>query len=146
MTQPIDEEAARRRERSLGHMFSKVPFNVALKLELVDADEHHAQVRMPFQAMVDNGGTTYHGGAVASLLDAAGGAASWSGHDFTRWPAKGSTVSLTTNFVGAGRDEDLFADARVVRRAKELVFLDITVESASGSLVASGVMVYRIVA
>src|SRR5438270_13891386 len=93
-----------RRERALAHMFSRVPYNVALKTELLEADESGARVRMPFQGFVDNGGTTYHGGAVASLLDAAGGAAAWSGHDYTRWPARGSTVSLTINYVGPGGD------------------------------------------
>src|SRR5947209_4404811 len=126
-------EPDQRRQRSLSHMFSKVPYNVALKLELLDADEHGARVLMPFQEFVDNGGHTYHGGAVSSLLDAAGGAAAWSGHDFERWPARGSTVSLTINYVGAGRDDDLIATARVVRRARELQFIDILVESSSGT-------------
>jgi uncharacterized protein (TIGR00369 family) len=139
------EDLSRRRDKCLEYIFTKVPYNVTLKLELLEADDSSAKVRMPFQEFVDNGGTTYHGGAVASLLDSAGGAAAWAGHDFARWPARGSTVSLTINFVGAGRDDDLIATAKVVRRAKELQFIDVVIESSSGACVGSGVMVYRIV-
>jgi uncharacterized protein (TIGR00369 family) len=140
------DDPEERRARCFTHMFTKVPYNAALKLELLDADEKTARVRMPFQDFVDNGGTTYHGGAVSSLLDATGSAAAWSGHDFSKWPARGSTVSLTINFVGAGKDDDLIGTARVVRRTKELQFVDVLVESATGNPVASGVLIYRIVA
>lgn len=146
MSELTPEHFARRREKCLDYNMTGVPFNVKLKLEIVHADDSSAHVRMPYQDDVDNGGNTYHGGAIAALLDAAGGAAAWSGHDFNRWPARGSTVSLTVNFVGAGRTDDLIAKATVVRRAKELQFIDVLAETDSGGAVASGVMVYRIVA
>jgi hypothetical protein len=46
---------------------------------------------------------------------------------------------------GAGRDRDLLATAKVVRRAKELSFAEISIATDEGRPVASGVLVYRIV-
>lgn len=140
----VDNEAMR--AGALRIMFSGSPFITALGMELVSVDEggDGVTVRMPFSGTVDNGGGTPHGGAIASLVDTAGAAAVWAGHDFANG-SKASTVSLTVNFVGAGRDRDLVATARVVRRAKELAFAEISVATDEGRAVASGVLVYRIV-
>jgi uncharacterized protein (TIGR00369 family) len=126
-------------------MFSKVPFVSALGLELVDweTEEGRVVVRMPYQELADNGGGTPHGGAVATLLDTTGAAAVWNGHDYDRG-SRGSTVSLTVNYLGTARDEAVIATGRCVRRAKELNFAVVDAVSESGRPVASAVMTYRI--
>lgn len=140
----ISEDATQqRRLKSLRYMFAKVPFTRALGIELIDWSETGVILRMPYSELVDNAGGTFHGGAVAALLDNAGAAAVWAGHDYSKG-TKASTVSLTINYLGAGRDQDLIAQARCVRRARELNFVEIDVRSADGRPVASGVLVYRI--
>jgi uncharacterized protein (TIGR00369 family) len=140
MTEP---EVRSQRERSLHYMFSKVPFTRALQLELLEWSEDGVIVRMPYQDLIDNGGHTSHGGAVAALMDNAGAAAVWAGHDYAKG-TRSSTVSLTVNFVGATKDGPVIATARCVRRAKELNFVEVSAESQDGRPIASGVMVYRI--
>ena len=141
-----EDPNTRKRAAALNIMFTASPFITALGMELVS---HHPEdgvkVRMPFGGTVDNGGGTPHGGAVASLLDTAGAAAVWAGHDFANG-GRASTVSMSINYVGAGRDRDLLATAKVVRRAKELSFAEISIATDEGRPVASGVLVYRIVA
>ena len=132
-----------RRSKSLHYMFSKVPFTSSLGIELVDWSDDGVTLRMPYSELVDNAGGTFHGGAVAALLDNAGAAAVWAGHDYSKG-TNASTVSLTINYLGAGRGEDLIAKAHCVRRARDLNFAEIDVSSADGRPVASGVLVYRI--
>jgi uncharacterized protein (TIGR00369 family) len=138
--QPTDEE---RRVKSLRYMFTKVPFTIALGIVLEEASPDGVVVRMPYSDLIDNAGGTFHGGAVTTLVDNAGAAAVWAGHDYSKG-TRASTVSLTVNFVGAGRTGDLVARARCVRRARELNFAEIAVESSDGRPVASAVLVYRI--
>jgi uncharacterized protein (TIGR00369 family) len=140
-----DDELRSRHGKSLRYMFTKVPFVSALGLELVEWEEQedHAVVRMPFRELADNGGGTPHGGAVATLMDTTGAAAVWNGHDYDKG-TRGSTVSMTVNYLGTARDEVVIATGACVRRAKELNFVTVEARSESGRPVASAVMTYRI--
>jgi uncharacterized protein (TIGR00369 family) len=138
--QPNDDE---RRSKSLRYMFTKVPFSAALGIVLEESSPDGVVVRMPYSDLVDNASGTFHGGAVATLVDNAGAAAVWAGHDYSRGTTA-STVSMTVNYLGAGRDRDLIARAHCVRRARELNFVEIEVASEDGRPVASGMLVYRI--
>ncbi|HTK67680.1 MAG TPA: PaaI family thioesterase [Pseudonocardia sp.] len=133
-----------RHGKSLGFMFSKVPFITETGLELLDWSEpDSARVRMPYTERIDNAGGTPHGGAIATLIDTSGSAAAWNGHDYDKG-ARGSTVSLTVNYLGGARGEAVVATARCVRRAKELNFTEVSVATESGTPVAHGTVIYRI--
>ena len=100
-------------------------------------------LRLPFRPDLTNDGAVYHGGVIASALDTAGAAAAWSNHDFDRG-TKAATVSMTVQYVGAARRSDLLCRARTVRRARELIFTEITATDAEGAVVAHAVQTYRI--
>jgi uncharacterized protein (TIGR00369 family) len=106
--------------------------------------EDGVRLRMPFSENLTNDGAEYHGGAVAALVDTAGASAVWAGHDFDKG-LRASTVSMTVNYVGRGQG-DLVAHARCVKRGRDLAFSDIRVEDEHGAPVATGTLVYRIVA
>lgn len=107
-------------------------------------DEDGVRLRLPFAEHLTNDGKVLHGGAVSSLVDTAGAAAVWAGHDFEKG-VRAATVSLTVNYTGAGRGTDLFADAVCVRRGRDLAFSEIRVVDPEDRLVATGSLVYRIV-
>ncbi len=138
-------ELRSRHGSSLRYMFTKVPFVKELGFELLSWEEEEGLVvvRMPFRELVDNGGGTPHGGAVATLMDTTGAASVWNGHDYDRG-TRGSTVSLAVNYLGAARDEAVVATGRCTRRAKELNFATVQAVSESGRAVADAVMTYRI--
>lgn len=101
-------------------------------------------MRLTFRPELTNDGTYYHGGVVAGALDTAGAAAAWSNHDFNKG-VRASTVAMSLQYVGAAKQSDLVCHGRVVRRGKELTFIEITATDAAGSVVAHGVQTYRIV-
>jgi acyl-coenzyme A thioesterase PaaI-like protein len=86
-----------------------------------------------------------HEGAVAALLDTAGAMASWSvaGLDLR---SKASTVGIHLSHHSAARGEDVVAQACTLRRNNEVFLNTVTVSGrASGRIVATGAVTYRIV-
>ncbi len=83
------------------------------------------------------------GGAIASLIDTAAMVAAWSDAEI---PAKirGSTVSLTVTYLAPAQQEDLRAVARVLRRGRNLVYLDVEVYGTSENIVAKGLVTYKL--
>lgn len=132
-----------RKRAAIAEIMPKTPFIGFLGIVFDKYEPDDVTLRLPFREDLTNDGVAYHGGVVASVIDTAGAAAAWSNHDFDRG-AKASTVSMTVNYVGACRTSDLLCHARTVRRARELIFIEITATDADGRVVASAIQTYRI--
>ena len=138
-----DEEQERWRT-ALRDQMTGTPYIGGLGIVVEEWSPAGARLRLPFDARLTNDGTALHGGAIASLVDTAGAAAVWAGHDFDKG-IRAATVSLTVNYTGAGRGTDLVADAVCVKRGKDLAFSEIRVTDPDGRGVATATLVYRIV-
>lgn len=115
--------------------------HLGMRLEAIE--DGRAELVLPFRpelATIDN---VVHGGAIASLIDTAGMAATWS-DDSEPESLTGSTVTLNVNYVSAARGQDLTATATVVRRGRNLVFSDVRVSEPDGRVVATGSVVQRL--
>jgi uncharacterized protein (TIGR00369 family) len=104
---------------------------------------NQATLAMPFTESLVTIGTVVHGGAIASLIDTTAMVAAWSGAALPE-KLRGTTVGLSINYLTAASNEDLQATARVLQRGKNLVYLDVEVRGASGTLVAKGMVTYKI--
>jgi len=102
-----------------------------------------ATLALPFNDALATIGTIVHGGAIASLIDTTAMVAAWSGAD-TPDNTRGTTVGLTVTYLTAANREDLEATARVLQRGRNLVYLDVEVRGASGTLVAKGLVTYKL--
>jgi uncharacterized protein (TIGR00369 family) len=140
----LDEEEQARLRAALRDQMPRTPYIGGLGIVVEEWSPDGARLRLPFAEHLTNDGHAYHGGVVASLVDSAGAASVWAGHDFDKG-MRAATVSLTVNYTGAGRDTDLLADAVCVRRGRDLAFSEIRVTDADGRGVASATLVYRIV-
>ena len=119
------------------------PFVKHLGIRLVDLQPDSARLALPFSEALITIGTTVHGGAIASLIDTATMVAAWSGAEVPD-NMRGVTVSLTVTYLAAAEREDLHANARVLRRGRSLVYVDVDVLTASGVAVAKGLATYKI--
>lgn len=119
------------------------PYVGHLGMQLVDIQPGVATLGLPFTYDLVTIGTTVHGGAIASLIDTAAMVAAWSDAGVPD-TLRGSTVSLTVTYLAPAQNEGLEATAHVLRRGRSLVYLDVEVKSASGSLVAKGLVTYKI--
>ena len=52
---------------------------------------------------------------------------------------------MSVQYVGAAKRSDLLCSARTVRRARELIFTEITATDEAGRAIAHAVQTYRIV-
>ena len=57
----------------------------------------------------------------------------------------GSTVGVNVNYLSGAIGEDVFAEGRVLKRGKEIIYSDVRVSNPAGKLLAQGTVVYRIV-
>ena len=117
------------------------PFTRRTGLEVVDLSADRAELRLPF----DEGNVTVadvvHGGAIATLLDVAVTAAAFCAPEALD-ASSGATISLTVNYVRAGRG-DLIGLGRAVRRAGGLCFCSAEATDAEGDTVATAIATYR---
>ncbi|HZO07361.1 MAG TPA: PaaI family thioesterase [Solirubrobacterales bacterium] len=121
------------------------PFVVHLGIELREIEDDRCLLALPFREEVVTIGDMVHGGAVATLVDTAAMAASWSAIEFDGEPPRGTTVGLTTDFLAAARAQELLAEARVLRRGSSLCFCEVKVHGAEdGKLLASGLVTYKL--
>lgn len=129
--------------RTLRFAFTRVPYVVDLGVELVDwSVPDVVRVRLPYNSRMDNSGGTHHGGVIAALVDIAGSAAAWNGHDYSRG-LRGLTVSLTVNFMDRAGENVIVAVGRCIRRGGKLSFIEVLVETEDGRPVATGSLVYQ---
>ena len=115
------------------------------KLEITPVHESPGRVRLHMPctpAHADETGTL-HAGAVASIVDIAAVAASWS--LVPRRPgARGSTIAMQVSFPST-TTEAVVADAHVQQRSESLLFSTVHVTAeTTGQLVALGQLSYRL--
>ena len=119
------------------------PYVGHLGIQLTAMQPGVATLTLPFADNLVTIGTIVHGGAIASLIDTAAAVAAWSDAEV---PAnvRGTTVNLTVTYLAPAEKEDLEAVARVLRRGRTLVYLDVEVSSASGRAIAKGLVTYKL--
>lgn len=111
------------------------PYSRFLGVELETLDEDTARLVLPFRDENSNPGRALHGGCAASL-GAIGGqvvARAALGADSGPW----HTAQMQVSYLAAAIGEAVVADARLLRRGKELCFVAIDVHTVEGKPIAS---------
>ena len=119
------------------------PYGALLGLELARLTDEEVVVRLPYRPQIVTVGDVVHGGAIASLVDAAATAAVWAGTDLEH-SRRGTTVGFTVSFLSAARGQDLLATARVIQRGRTLCVCEVRVDGASDTQVARGLVTYKV--
>ncbi len=123
--------------------FPDSPYVAHLGIQLTDMQPDVAILTLPFASALVTIGTIVHGGAIASLIDTAAMVAAWSDAEVPA-KARGTTVNLSVAYLAPAEKEDLQAVARVLRRGRNLVYLDVEVRGASGNAIAKGLVTYKL--
>lgn len=117
------------------------PFWQHLGIRFVEAAEvGRATVVMPMRPEFGTVGRhdVIHGGAIASLIDAAAGSAvrTLRAADEPPWRAQ-ATTDMNVSYLDAATS-DLTAEGRVLRSGRSIAWVDVEVRGADGTLVAVG--------
>ena len=110
------------------------PYCQALGVALEHLDADRVRLALPYQDANSNPGQALHGGCAASLGAIAGQALARSalGPDSGPW----HTVQMQIAYLAAAIAEDIVAEAKLLRRGKELCFLSVEIATAAGKPIA----------
>lgn len=122
--------------------FARDPFAKHLGMKLTEVAHERAVVTLPYDPAHANAVGPLNGGASASLLNVAAKVASWTGIDLDKSPYL-SCVDMTVQYLSAAIEEDVIAEAKVLRRGRDLFFLDVALRSPDGRPVCQGLVSYR---
>lgn len=117
-----------------------------LGITVEDADTGRVRLRLAMRpALGTRRAEVMHGGAIASLIDAAAGAATSTlrreGDD--TWAGQ-ATTDLNVTFLNAATGE-VTAEGRVLRSGRAISFVGVEVHASDGTLVAVGRATYSII-
>ena len=141
MVQSLTEENKERMTK----VIAMTPYMVHLGMELVDAQDSYAKIRLKYQDENSTAAKALHGGSIASLIDTTGAMAAWTTAEVATPKYFGSTVGVTVNYLSAVIGQDCFAEGRVLKRGKEVIYSEVRVTNEDGKLCAQGTVIYRII-
>src|SRR3990170_7323732 len=142
---PMDEERSRKNIERMKKVIDLMPFAKHLGMELVEASEGRARIKLHYKKENSTAGDALHGGAIASLIDTTGAMAAWTTAEIATPRYFGSTVGVNVNYLSGVIGEDVFAEGRVLKRGKEIIHSDVRVTNGDGKLLAQGTVIYRII-
>jgi uncharacterized protein (TIGR00369 family) len=111
------------------------PYSKFLGVELEHIDDSSAHIKLPYQDANSNPGKALHGGCAASIGAIAGQAIARAALGEEAGPFH--TAQMQVSYLAAAIGEDVVADAKLLRRGRELCFVGIDVSTAAGKPIAS---------
>ena len=122
-----------------------IPYMRYLGMEFVEGGEGYVKTRLRFQKENTTAADALHGGAIASLIDTTGSLAAWTTAELGNPRYFGSTVGINVNYLSGVLGEDCYAEGRVMKRGREIIYSEVRVTNEAGKLCAQGTVVYRII-
>ena len=119
----------------------KIPFVSHLKILTETLGDGAARLSLPIEPHLTNSLGTVHGGVILSLLDVAVCTAARTLHPASMGVV---TIDLSVSFTGGGRGAWLYADARVMKDAKSMTFVEGEAKNEDGALVAKAIATVRV--
>ena len=119
----------------------KIPYLQHLKILTDELGQGSARLSMPIEAHLTNSLGTAHGGVIMSLLDVALCTAARTLHPESTGVI---TITMSTSFIGGASGKRLVADARVLKDARTMSFVEAEAKNEDGSLVAKAVATVRV--
>ncbi|HZP43191.1 MAG TPA: PaaI family thioesterase [Candidatus Binatia bacterium] len=118
------------------------PYPRALGVRVEAVDEAGARLRVPYKDENSNPGRALHGGVPASAIAIAGALAARAGLEDGSG-LETAVLDLAVDYLAAAIGEDIVAEAAVLRRGKELVYVDVDVRTDAGKRIAKGLVTHR---
>jgi acyl-CoA thioesterase len=113
-----------------------------LGMYVEELGEGASRMQMSVDDRLFNAGGVVHGGALASIADAAIAAALSTLVDLNR--EKMFTVEMKVNYMAPIRDGEIVAEARIIQRGKSVAVGESSVYNSDGRLAAKAIATYMI--
>jgi uncharacterized protein (TIGR00369 family) len=122
------------------------PLHALLGLEMVEMGDRHAILSMPVRSEAFNSTGNLHGGAIATLIDVAAGAAAARGSGFRPGEQSLVTADLHVRYLGRPHGDVVFARAEMLRAGRQLIVVECRVTDLEERIIASADFSMMIVA
>ena len=119
----------------------KIPFLQHLRIQTDALGEGTARLSLPIEPHLTNSLGTAHGGVIMSLLDVAVCTAARTLHPDSIGVI---TIDLSVSFIGGATGKRLYADARVLKDARSMSFVEGEAKNEDNSLVAKAIATVRV--
>jgi uncharacterized protein (TIGR00369 family) len=119
----------------------RIPFVTHLKILTDTLGKGEARLSLPIEPHLTNSLGSVHGGVIMSLLDVALCTAARTLHPDSVGVV---TIDMSTSFIGAGSGSRLLADARVLKDARTMSFVEAEAKNQDGTLVAKAIATVRV--
>jgi uncharacterized protein (TIGR00369 family) len=110
------------------------PFGKHLGIEILEAEEGTARLKMPYRHELTNPAGNLHGGAIATVADSAMAVAIGS---ILGTPGRHFTVKLKIRYKATVTDGEIIAEAKVTRRKQRLFLGEAVVTNGDGQVIAT---------
>ena len=127
--------------RSLAARAEAVPYHASLGIRVEAVEAERVRIRLPYADANSNPGRALHGGVYASAIHAAGTLAAEAGLDDAARESR--TLDLSVCYLAAAIGEDIVAEARILRRGRELAYAAVDVRNDAGKALATGLLTHR---
>jgi len=120
----------------------EAPFLRTLGASIGALDAQHARLDLPYRDGNANRNGSLHGGVVAAAIDVVAATLACEGLDAER-RARSSTIDLTVHYLAPAVREDVHATAMLLRRGRDITFVEVQVATAGGKQIARGLVAHR---
>ena len=132
------------RNEDLTRRLDNSPFWKQVGWQLEDPQSSDVRVRLPYHQANTTAATALHGGVIAATLDIAGSLAAWGAGGESNDTVIGRTLSCDVSYIAGALGEDIFGQATVLRRGKEIVYSSVCATNTEGKILASGNHIFQI--
>jgi uncharacterized protein (TIGR00369 family) len=134
-------EPARQRDLA-GAPPGDCPFARTLGARVTELGPRHARLELPYRDENANRNGSLHGGVVAAAIDLVAATLARNGMDPAR-RARSSTIDLTVHYLAPAVREAVHADATLLRRGRDITFVEVGVATSAGKQIARGLVAHR---
>lgn len=117
------------------------PYAADLGVQVESIDESSARLVLPFKEINSNPGNALHGGVAASMINLGGLSVARAALGEQAGPLH--TASIQVTYLAAAIGEPIIAEATLLRRGKELCFVDTAIRTEDGKAIARGLSTVR---
>ena len=128
---PLDPELERIRKTAF-----EMPLHKLLGLRFVPRNDDVVVVELPVRHEAFNGSGNLHGGAIATLVDVAGGSCAARASGFDPLKQGVVTADLHVRYLGRPKGDVVRAEARVMRAGRMLIVVEVRVLDNFDNLIA----------
>lgn len=122
-------------------LLDETPYAQRLGVEIQSLNDEAARLRLPFKEENSNPGKALHGGVAASMVNLGGLCVSEAA--LGEKAGRLHTAAIQITYLAAAIGEPIVTEATLLRRGKEICFVEVAVQTEEGKPIARGLCTVR---